>query len=170
MDYKAAYEEAQETIEALGETILELRERLGQLERKSAKDNSLPVVAQPLPASTKSVNAPLPGEEVAMSLEVKRPVIDVTVRKYVIQADDQDTQGRIAILLSEGFIDQARRIQDFYPEFRARGWMKQTGAPTPLNLPLAKLTEMGFLRMVGSSTYQAVPGMKVNVKEVEAIA
>ena len=110
------------------------------------------------------------NDEVAMALEVRKPVIDVTVRRYVIEATDETTQGRIALLLSEGFLDSPKRIQDFYPEFRARGWMKQTGAPTPMNLPLAKLAEMGFLRIVGTNTYQAVPGMKVNVKEVATVA
>jgi hypothetical protein len=154
VDYKLAYEEAMQTIQ-------KLEKRIGELETKDVPSKS-PFVA----ASASSSN----GDEVAMSLDVKRPVIDVTVRKYVIELDDENTQGRIAILLSEGFIDSPKRIQDFYPEFRARAWMKQTGAPTPLNLPLAKLTEMGFLRMVGTNTYQSIPGMKVNVKEVRTVA
>jgi hypothetical protein len=158
VDYKAAWEEAQETIR-------ELKERIEQLESRKAA---------PVPKAPQSVVQPQPSngtqDEVAMSLEVRKPVIDLTFRKYVIEADDSTTQGRLALLISEHFFDQARRIQDLYPEFRARGWMKQTGAPSPLNLPLAKLTELGFLRMVGTNTYQGVPGMKVNVKEVQTVA
>jgi hypothetical protein len=160
VDYKAAYEEAQETIEGL-------KKRLAELELMVNKRQTAPPAPSPTPRKGfAQVAASDALEEVAMSLDVKRPVIDVTVRKYVLELDDENTQGRIAILLSEGFIDSPKRIQDFYPEFRARGWMKQTGAPTPLNLPLAKLTEMGFLRMVGTNTYQSIPGMKVNVREV----
>jgi hypothetical protein len=161
MDYKAAYEESRQEIERLRERLAELELMVGKSIGKS--DNGKET-AKTVRASTNS------GDEVAMSLEVKRPIIDLTIRKYVIEAQDDNAQGRIALLLTEGFLDSPRRIQDFYPEFRARGWMKQTGAPTPLNLPLAKLTEMGFLRMVGTNTYQSVPGMKVNVREVATVA
>jgi hypothetical protein len=137
MDYETAYSEAQKEIERLKRHCADLEAQIGT------------------------------NGEVAAAIEVRRPIIDVIVRKYVIEADDKKPQGRIAILLSEGFLDKPRRIQDLYPEFRARGWMKQTGPPTPLNLPMAQLTELGFLRMVGWNTYQSVPGMKVNVKEVE---
>lgn len=162
VDYKQQWEDAQETIKRLEKRIAELELMFSNRAAPAKASESKPAPASPAQSSSQ--------EEVAMSLEVKRPVIDVTVRKYVLELDDENTQGRIAILLSEGFIDNQKRIQDFYPEFRARGWMKQTGAPTPLNLPLAKLTEMGFLRMVGTNTYQSVPGMKVNVKEVRTVA
>jgi hypothetical protein len=156
VDYKAAYEQSQENIQRLETRIAELEDR--------GKPSVLAPTLAAAPASTN-------GDDVAaMSLSIRKPVIDVTVHKYLIEASDENTNGRLALLISEGFFDQARRIQDLYPEFRARGWMKQTGAPSPLNLPLAKLTEMGFLRMVGTNTYQSVPGMKVNVKEVTAVA
>ena len=159
MDYKAAYEQAQQEIE-------QLKRRLAELEAKSKPVSITPANR----TSASSEQMAIANDEVAMALEVRKPVIDVTVRRYVIEATDETTQGRIALLLSEGFLDSPKRIQDFYPEFRARGWMKQTGAPTPMNLPLAKLAEMGFLRIVGTNTYQAVPGMKVNVKEVATVA
>jgi hypothetical protein len=159
VDYKAAYEEARELVS-------KLETRIQQLEKDiAAHGNSQPHA----PSVAKVVPRNGDGEEVAMSLEVKRPVIDVTVRRYVIEADDSNAQGRLALLISENFFDQPKRIQDCYPEFRARAWMKATGAPTPLNLALAKLAEFGFLRMVGANTYQSVPGMKVNVKEVSAV-
>jgi hypothetical protein len=43
-----------------------------------------------------------------------------------------------------------------------------TGRPQPKNLEMAKLAEYGFIRVVGQGSYQAVPGMKVRVREVEA--
>jgi hypothetical protein len=162
LDYKAAYEESQQTIRKLETRIAELELMFSNRKKEQTS------VPSPAPPANEFVGGN--NDDVTMSLEVKRPVIDVTVRKYTLELTDDNTQGRLAMLLSEGFFDQARRIQDCYPEFRARGWMKQTGAPIPLNLPLAKLTEMGFLRMVGSNTYQSVPGMKVNLKEVSAVA
>jgi len=107
---------------------------------------------------------------VAMSLEVRKPVIDVTVRKYVIEASDETNDGRIAVLISEGFFDGSKRLQDIGAEFRARGWMEATARNTNLNMAIAKLAEYGFLRIVGQATYQAVPGMKVNIKEVQTVA
>jgi hypothetical protein len=105
-----------------------------------------------------------------MSLEVKRPVIDVTKRVYVIEASDEDQFGRIALLVSEGFFDSPKKIEHVNKEFIVRGWAASGGRPSPKNLDLAKLAEYGFLRVVGTGTYQSVPGMKVNVKEVEAVA
>lgn len=157
VDYKAAYEEAQQTIRRMEAQIRSL-EQANERERVSS------------PSSLSKEQLVSNGEEVAMSLDVRKPVIDVTVRRYVIEASDEATDGRLALLLSEGFFDESRRIQDIYPEFRARGWMSQTGRPIPINLQLGKLAEWGFLRVVGSGTYQVVPGMKVNVKEVRTVA
>lgn len=103
-----------------------------------------------------------------MSLEVKRPVIDVTKRRYVIEANDEDQFGRMALLLSEGFFDSPKKGEHINKEFIVRGWAAQTGRPSPKNLDMAKLAEYGFIRIVGQGSYQSVPGMKVNVKEVEA--
>ena len=159
MDYKQAYEEAQETIKRLDN-------RIAQLERDAAMQNR----TVPSPHNASSAKFANDAEQVVINLDVKTPELNVTVRRFVIEMNDEDVKGRLAILLYEGVFDQPRRIQDLYPEFRARAWMKQTGAPTPLNLPLAKLAEMGFLRIVGSNTYQSVPDMKVNIKEVRTVA
>jgi len=165
VDYRELFEDAQRTIEQLKAEIEQLkRSGAGAAPAPTPKDRSSALV----PPATEFVGGN--NDEVSMSLEVKRPVIDLTVRKYVIEASDATKTGRLALLLSQGFFDQPRKIANLNDEFRARGWMKQTGAPTPLNLDLAKLAEMGFLRLVGQATYQAVPGMRVNVKEVEAVA
>jgi len=76
--------------------------------------------------------------------------------------------GRLALLLSEGFFDSPKKAEHINEEFRARGWAAQTGRPSPKNLEMAKLAEYGFIRIVGQGSYQAIPGMKVNVKEVAA--
>lgn len=161
VDYKAAWEEATQTIH-------KLEERIAQLERDSnAHGNSLPT---PKPTErVKSVPAAA-GEEVAMSLDIRKPMIDVTVRRYVIEANDEEQMGRLALLLSEGFFDSPKKSEHINEEFRARGWAAMTGRPSPKNLEMAKLAEYGFIRIVGQGSYQSVPGMKVNVKEVEAVA
>ncbi len=105
-----------------------------------------------------------------MSLDVRKPVIDVTVRKYVIEASDEDQVGRLALLLSEGFFDSPKKGEHINKEFIARGWAAQIGRPSPKNLDMAKLAEYGFIRIVGQGSYQAVPDMKVNVTEVRTVA
>jgi hypothetical protein len=165
LDYKAAYLEARDQIVAL-------TKRIEQLERDAADhNNSVPKqlaglaemqAAQTLPSQSQ--------DEVTIELERKKPELNVTVRRYTVQMNDETDIGRLAFLISEGFFDEPRKIASLNEEFRARGWMKQTGRPIPLNLPLGKLSEMGFLRVVGQATYQAVDGMKVNVKEVAAVA
>lgn len=161
VDYKAAYEEAREL-------VIKLEERIEQLERDSnAHGNSLPT---PKPTERVKSVPVAAGEEVAMSLDVRKPVIDVTVRKYVIEADDEEQMGRLALLLSEGFFDSPKKSEHINEEFRARGWAAMTGRPSPKNLEMAKLAEYGFIRIVGQGSYQSVPGMKVNVKEVSAVA
>jgi hypothetical protein len=163
VDYKAAYEEAQQEIERLQRRLSELelmvRDRIGKQ----------PANPAPIAASARTA----PGgssEEVAMSLELKRPVIDVTKRVYVIEASDDDQFGRIALLVSEGFFDSPKKIEHMNKEFIVRGWAASTGRPSPKNLDMAKLAEYGFVRVVGAGSYQSVPGMKVNVKEVNAVA
>jgi len=77
--------------------------------------------------------------------------------------------GSLALLISEGFFDSPKKIEHINKEFIVRGWAASTGRPSPKNLDMAKLAEYGFVRVVGAGTYQSVPGMKVNVKEVEAV-
>jgi len=162
LDYKAAYEESQETIRNLTALVEQLQRDLG-----ATRGNSLPAPKSPAPAATK-VSAASPGQdEVAMSLEVKRPVIDLTVRKYAIEANDGDQFGRLALLISEGFFDSPKKGEHINKEFIVRGWAAQVGRPSPKNLDMAKLAEYGFIRIVGQGSYQSVPGMKVNVKEVQ---
>jgi len=151
VDYKAAYEEAQETIR-------ELTKRIEQLESKG-KTSPAPPMPRP---------APINGSEEIPVMALKKgiPEIDLTVRRYVIQADDSTLIGRISLLLTEGFFDEPKGNQDVVKELARRG--KTTMAPR-VSEAFAKLAEMGFL-LKEEEGYQSVPGMKVNVKEVSAIA
>lgn len=157
VDFKVAFEQSQQTIKRLEAQIRSL-EQANERERPRT------------PSVAKSLSPSVDGDEVAMSLEVRKPVIDVTLRRYVIEASDEDDIGRLALMLSEDFFDVPRKTEQINNEFRARGWMSGTGRPRPLNLQMAKLAEMGFIRIVGQATYQSVPGMKVNVKEVRTVA
>jgi hypothetical protein len=154
VDYKAEYEN-------LLEEVKNLKQRLAQYEERAKPGRIMTSFAPPEAPSSN-------GDEVAMLLETKRPVIDVTKRRYVLEMNDEDQMGRLALLLSEGFFDSPKKSEHINEEFRARGWAAQTGRPSPKNLDLAKLAEYGFIRIVGQGSYQAVPGMKVNVKEVAA--
>jgi hypothetical protein len=161
VDYRAAYEEAQEEIR-------QLKERLARLERDTPSNPTpaMPRAKLANQASSTSSSA----EEVAMSLDVKRPVIDVTKRVYVIEASDDDQFGRISLLIAEGFFDSPKKIEHINKVFIERGWAAAVGRPSPKNLDMAKLAEYGFVRIVGTGSYQSVPGMKVNVKEVRTVA
>jgi hypothetical protein len=156
VDYKTAFEQAQVTIG-------KLEERIAQMEMLLKQKPGKPLVGQTHQGMPPAENS----EEVAMSLEVKRPVIDVAVRKYVLALNDEDQIGRLAILISEGFFDSPKKSEHINEEFRARGWAAMTGRPSPKNLEMAKLAEYGFIRIVGQGSYQSVPGMKVNLKEVQ---
>jgi hypothetical protein len=161
VDYKAAYELARQEVEQLNIRIAELEAMIKpQIGSKTSK---------PTPAAS-SANGGGSQDEVAMSLEVRKPVIDVTLRKYVIDANDETLFGRLALLLSEGFFDSAKKSEHINREFIERGWAAQTGRPVPKNLEMSKLAEYGFIRIVGQGSYQSVPGMKVNVKEVTVVA
>ncbi len=160
VDFKAAYEEAQQTIRKLETRIAELE--LMFRDRNKSTPSAPAATVKPSPAAI--------DDEVAMSLEIGRPVIDVTVRHYTLELNDEDLIGRLAILISEGFFDSPKKTEHINEEFRARGWAAQTGRPSPKNLEMAKLAEYGFIRIVGVGSYQSVPGMKVNLKEVTAVA
>jgi hypothetical protein len=163
VDYKAAYEEAQKH-------IMRLEARLAELDLMFKNRHERNPADTQLPKAPVSVAGDEVAIEVAMSLEVRKPVIDVTVRKYVIEASDEDQFGRLALLVSEGFFDSPKKGEHINKEFIVRGWAAQTGRPSPKNLDMSKLAEYGFVKIVGQGGYQSVPGMKVNVKEVSAVA
>jgi hypothetical protein len=155
LDYKAAYEQAQETIRSL-------EARLAQLENKTepAKPAPIAATAQGMPAATNG------DGEVAMSLTQRIPVIDLTKRTYTIEADTETLIGKIALMVSEGFFDQTKKAYAGLTELERRGH-----SPGRANFykEIAKLAELGFLSKEGDG-YKTVPGMKVNVKEVQEVA
>ena len=94
-------------------------------------------------------------------------MLDVTVRKYVIEADDSTLRGRLAVLISQGFFDAAPTGNTAFNELKRRG----AGSAKPnVYRELDKLAELGFVTKEPTGGYLTVPGMKVNVKEVSAVA
>ena len=160
VDYKAAYEESQQTIRKLESRIAELELMFNGRNAPKAPNVKSPPQHPRAPAAGGGEEIPL------MALKKGVPEIDLTVRRYVIQADDSTLIGRIALLLTEGFFDEPRGNQDVVKELARRG--KTTMAPR-VSETFSKLAEMGFL-LKEDEGYQSVPGMKVNVKEVSAVA
>jgi len=169
MDYKVAYEEAREL-------VIKLEARIEQLEQDATRrhGNSLPAPNKAReianPNHSEAASKPTSQDEVTIALDVRKPELNVTLRRFMIEMDDESLIGRLAILISEGFFDSPRKSEHINEEFRARGWAAQTGRPQPKNLEMAKLAEYGFIRIIGQGSYQAMPDMKVNVKEVRTVA
>lgn len=159
MDYKTAFEESQRTIERLEAKIRSLE----QVNEEVADHRAAQGKSGLHPSSQNSDST----QEVAMSLEVRKPVIDVTVRKYVIEADDSTLKGKLAVLISEGFFDETRTGNSAFDELKRRGF--STAKPNVYK-ELDKLAAMGFVSKPAGGGYQTVPGMKVNVKEVRTVA
>lgn len=169
-------EEDMGEIERLREENKQLRDRIAELEKSVSATKpaylqqpdviALPTVA-PQGNSHSVFSGSVPDESPVMSLTKGMPEIDVTVRRYTLTLSDEDDMGRIAQMLTEGFFDNPKKIEHINSEFRARGWLAGTGRPRPQNLNMAKLAEQGFIRIVGTGSYQSVPGMKVRIMEVE---
>ena len=163
MDYKQAYEEAQGTIR-------ELNERIAKLERKLGAVGNTLATPKPTPSQVEGAKAQAESsglEELAMAVTRNVPILDVTVRKYVIQADDSTLKGKLAVLISQGYFDSGQTGNSAFNELQRRG----IGSAKPnVYRELDKLAELGFLTKEPSGGYLTVPGMKVNVKEVEAVA
>ena len=163
MDYKQAYEEAQGTIR-------ELNERIEKLERKLGAVGTTLATSKPNPSQLEHAKAQAESsglEELAMAVTRNVPILDVTVRKYVIQADDSTLKGKLAVLISQGYFDSGQTGNSAFNELQRRG----IGSAKPnVYRELDKLAELGFLTKEPSGGYLTVPGMKVNVKEVEAVA
>jgi hypothetical protein len=158
LDYKIAFENAQREVEQLKAELADLKRALVEGTRTQISETPAPKTSPLAPSDS--------SEEVAMSLHVRKPVIDVTVRKYVIEADDSTLRGKLALLISQNFFDSEQTGNAAYNECQRRGF--STAKPNVYR-ELDKLAALGFLTKEGNG-YKTVPGMKVNVKEVSAIA
>lgn len=84
------------------------------------------------------------------------PEIHVTTERVVIQAD-KTIKGRVALLISEGFVDDGRPSLEIGREFNRRGW---NFANVTLGLALKELAEAGALTKEGNA-WKKAPDVKV---------
>lgn len=97
------------------------------------------------------------------------PEIVVHLERKTISCNGDSLQGKLARLISEKFFDQPRDLPTVRAECLRRGWF---GIKTPNAIfsredSLSGLVSMGFLT-VEPAGYQAVPNMKVHIREAKA--
>lgn len=107
-----------------------------------------------------AILARLLKEPAIIELRRNSPEMNVTVARRTVQADDSSLNGMIAILLSEGFIEQTKGAVEVWREAKRR-W-NYGGISARCNEQLDKFTELGFVTKE-SDGYRAVPDMKVNI-------
>ncbi len=82
-----------------------------------------------------------------------------------IQMDTTTLDGRIALLIADGFFNERKGNKDTLQELALRGW--PDAAPN-VSKAFSRLVRLGFLRNDGEGRYKAVEGMKVNILEAAA--
>ena len=100
-----------------------------------------------------------------IALIAQRPEIRLTLERPKLDWSANSLQGRLALLVSQGFFASPKGHGAILAECKRRQWVdqKSKGGAILYN-PLEKLAEMGFLT-VESEGYQAVSGMKLTVHE-----
>jgi hypothetical protein len=91
-----------------------------------------------------------------------RPEIRVKVERQVIHAKGDTMDGRLALLIHEGFFDKPRDRGAVGAELRRRGALADKANLKILSPYLAKLTSYGFLTREGDA-YKSVPEMKAQI-------
>lgn len=104
------------------------------------------------------------AERPVLRTSIEKPEIEVRVQRREIEMDGTTVQGTIAILIAEGFFDEAKAGSAVVTELRRRGM--SFGDATAYNR-CNDIAAMGFLTKEGKANYRAVPGMKVNIIEEE---
>jgi len=136
----------------------------------AAPDKSKPAPAAPVDveAIVKEVIKRLPkmpaatGDTSTLALSETVYEVEVRKRREVIKMDADTLPGRIAVLLHEGFFDDAPKgATVVWKEVQRRGF---TGANN-VQRELVKLAEKGFLTRESGEGFKAVVGMKVNIIE-----
>lgn len=94
-----------------------------------------------------------------LKLITLKPEIEVSVRREVIKMDTDSLDGRIAVLISDGFFDDVKPPAATLDELAKRGWRS---IHPRLSESFSRMTKRGFLYKLDNG-YQAVAGMKVNV-------
>jgi hypothetical protein len=91
-----------------------------------------------------------------------RPEIRVKVERQVIHANGNTLDGRVALLVHEGFFDKPKTRVDVGNELRRRGALESKANLKILSPRLSSLAEKGFLTIEGDA-YKSVPEMKAQI-------
>lgn len=160
---KKETEVTKQEADALRAENLRLADEVRDLTRKLADREPQPITPMP-DAPTggvdyESIRARLLKDPAVLRVLAIKPEITVEVRREVITASDDSLMGRLAILISEGWWNEARTANAAFAELKARG----VGVAVPSVYREAdKLALKGFLRKVDGG-YRAAPDMKVNI-------
>jgi len=90
---------------------------------------------------------------------VQQPEIRVRIARHTIEVGDDTLRGRLALLIHEGFFDEAKESGKAFAEVTRRGF--KTAHPN-VSRELQELARMGFLTR-SNKWYAAVAAMKRNV-------
>lgn len=125
---------------------LELKGLKQQLASKSRPGPVVPLV----PAHSPAVPSPDDGAGELLDLKVKRDVreILVTERVVVINATEDDLQGKVALLIRDGFFSEPRKVGTVATELFQRNWgyYLKGGKYTTLQRALRTLGAWGIFR------------------------
>lgn len=102
-----------------------------------------------------------PRVAAAIEVTVQRPEIRVKVERATISTTADTLQGRLALLVAEGFFDEAKEAGKAFAEVTRRGF--RTAHPNVAK-ELQELARMGFLTR-SNKWYTAVPDRKRHVVE-----
>jgi len=91
-----------------------------------------------------------------------RPEIRVKVERQVIRANGNTLDGRVALLVHEGFFDKPKTRVDVGNELRRRGVIEKNANLKVLSPRLSSLAEKGFLTIEGDA-YKSVQEMKAQI-------
>lgn len=156
--------------ESLRRQVALLTARLDEaLERKSAATQKAEAKAQPaaapVSADAESIIAEIirraESDPKILAIVKRIPEIEVTVEREKIEATDRTLNGRVAMLISEGYFDETKTASAAWAELKRRGF----GAAKPnVYKECDKLALAGFVTKERDG-YRSVPGMKVHVIE-----
>lgn len=108
----------------------------------------------------------LPQDPVLLQLVARRPEIILELEPRVVPLDGSSLKGRLALLISRGFMGEARATSAIRRELARTG--ADPGGGGSLSEKLAELVREGFLTREGEGWEQA-PGIKITEKVLERV-
>lgn len=149
---------------ALRDENAKLKRRIAELSTASAPSSLTPAAAQvsgefDMDAIYAEVKRRAMTDPELLAVIMRRPTLQVTVQRHTIQTSEDDADGMVAILISEGFFDRTVTASAAFDELKRRG--KSVGQRTIYSVA-DRLAAKGFLTKEKDG-YRAVEGMKINI-------